>query len=89
MKKKTTINRLDSTVFKKSKTEIQDSTEIIRRATTIRDNLNNITLTNTSGLDGKSVVGASRKSLIPPTLLTKPLPPEKLNLLTDEEKRLY
>lgn len=27
--------------------------------------------------------------LIPPTLLTKPLPPEKLNMLNDEEKRLY
>lgn len=27
--------------------------------------------------------------MIPPTLLTKPLPPEKLNLMNDEEKRLY
>lgn len=31
----------------------------------------------------------SRQRMIPPTLLTKPLAPEKLNLLTDEEKRLY
>jgi hypothetical protein len=30
-----------------------------------------------------------RIRLIPPTLLTRPLPPEKLNLLTEEEKRLY
>ena len=27
--------------------------------------------------------------MIPATLLTKPLAPEKLNLLDDEEKRLY
>lgn len=27
--------------------------------------------------------------MIPPTLLTKPLPPEKINLLSEEEKRLY
>ena len=27
--------------------------------------------------------------MIPPTLLTKPLPPEKLNLMNEEEKRLY
>ncbi len=27
--------------------------------------------------------------MIPPTLLTKPLPPDKLNLLSDDEKRLY
>jgi len=27
--------------------------------------------------------------LIPPTLLRKPLPPEKLNQLTEDEKRLY
>jgi hypothetical protein len=27
--------------------------------------------------------------LIPKTLLTKPLAPEKINLLTEEEKRLY
>jgi len=27
--------------------------------------------------------------MIPKTLLTKPLPPEKLNLMIEEEKRLY
>lgn len=30
-----------------------------------------------------------RARLIPPTLLTKPLEPELINLLQDEEKRLY
>lgn len=30
-----------------------------------------------------------RQSLIPPTLLTKPLPPELINRLTEDEKRLY
>ena len=29
------------------------------------------------------------KRLIPPTLLRAPLPPEKLNQMGDEEKRLY
>jgi hypothetical protein len=47
LRKRTTLNRFDSTLFKKSKTEVQESSEIIRRATTIRDNLNNVT--NTSG----------------------------------------
>jgi hypothetical protein len=31
----------------------------------------------------------NKLKMIPPTLLTKPLPPEKLNLMNDEEKRLY
>lgn len=30
-----------------------------------------------------------RQSLIPPTLLTKPLPPELINRLSEDEKRLY
>lgn len=30
-----------------------------------------------------------RERMIPPTLLTKPLAPEKLNLLNEDEKRLY
>ena len=30
-----------------------------------------------------------KTSLIPPTLLQKPLPPEKISMLNDEEKRLY
>lgn len=31
----------------------------------------------------------ARPRMIPPTLLTRPLAPEKINLMNDDEKRLY
>jgi hypothetical protein len=43
---------------------------------------------STEGKFNTQSVGPKPK-MIPPTLLTKPLPPDKLNLLSDEEKRLY
>jgi hypothetical protein len=30
-----------------------------------------------------------KQKIIPPSLLSKPLPPEKVQLMTDEEKRQY
>jgi len=41
-------------------------------------------------LNNKEKFGASaNETVIPDTLLTQPLPPEKINLLNEDEKRLY